>query len=529
MTTKRSTKRALLSSVLATVLCVAMLIGTTFAWFTDSVTSGKNKIVAGNLDVELNYWDGAAYKNAADVSLFNEDALWEPGHTEVVYLQVKNAGTLALQYQLAVNPDVEQMGINVYGDSFKLSDYLVFSAIEGKNAADGVYTRDEARAAAGAVMGLGKYMTGDVVLEAGAEQYVALVVYMPIDVGNAANYKTGTTPASIDLSVSLVATQTPKEEDSFGSDYDADAAYPFEINGETVYLEQTDNGLYKNAEDPTDETNYVADQSSLQALRELVNVKNSEIAKSDVTLATDVTLDKNWEPIGSGKTSRFSGTFDGGGHQIIDMSAHNNMDYGNAFFGDITGGAVIKNMTFVNADICRYTMSPNTASGNVYGVVAGYTYGDVTFENVHVKDSKLTGFGKVGALIGMAADKSGTTKLINCSVENTVITGAYNCGSFIGLAQNKVEMVDCTTENVTWVKAYGDDQYFDVDTMVTWQGEETPVKGTYWKWYYEEEDCYLAYAAWGDYYTDYYVANSKETIYLTNDGMDYQMDDGFCH
>ena len=53
MTKKRSTKRALLLSALSLLMCVSMLIGSTFAWFTDSVTSGKNKIQSGNLDVEL--------------------------------------------------------------------------------------------------------------------------------------------------------------------------------------------------------------------------------------------------------------------------------------------------------------------------------------------------------------------------------------------------------------------------------------------------------------------------------------------
>ena len=55
MTKSKNTKRALLASVLSMMLCLAMLIGSTFAWFTDSVTSGKNTIVAGNLDVELNW------------------------------------------------------------------------------------------------------------------------------------------------------------------------------------------------------------------------------------------------------------------------------------------------------------------------------------------------------------------------------------------------------------------------------------------------------------------------------------------
>ena len=55
MMNKKSTKRSLLLSALSLVLCLSMLVGTTFAWFTDSVTSGKNRIVAGNLDVELEY------------------------------------------------------------------------------------------------------------------------------------------------------------------------------------------------------------------------------------------------------------------------------------------------------------------------------------------------------------------------------------------------------------------------------------------------------------------------------------------
>ena len=43
----KSTKRALLTSVLAMVVCLAMLVGSTFAWFTDTATTGVNKIQAG--------------------------------------------------------------------------------------------------------------------------------------------------------------------------------------------------------------------------------------------------------------------------------------------------------------------------------------------------------------------------------------------------------------------------------------------------------------------------------------------------
>ena len=53
MTNRKSTKRALLGSVMAMVLCLAMLVGATFAWFTDTASTGVNKIQAGNLDIEI--------------------------------------------------------------------------------------------------------------------------------------------------------------------------------------------------------------------------------------------------------------------------------------------------------------------------------------------------------------------------------------------------------------------------------------------------------------------------------------------
>lgn len=75
---KKSTKRALLSSVFALVLCVAMLVGSTFAWFTDTASTGVNKIQAGNLDVKLMYsTDMREWKEAtADTPLFKDSALW---------------------------------------------------------------------------------------------------------------------------------------------------------------------------------------------------------------------------------------------------------------------------------------------------------------------------------------------------------------------------------------------------------------------------------------------------------------------
>ncbi|MGN0441530.1 MAG: TasA family protein [Acutalibacteraceae bacterium] len=221
MAKSKSTKRALLSSVLALVLTCTMLLGTTFAWFTDSVKSGKNKIIAGNLDIELNYWDGEKYVNAEDVSLFDENALWEPGHTEVAYLQVRNAGTLATKFKLTVAPASEKPGTNVNGEEFRLSDYLRFKILASASDPGEIPSRDIAQnVASSALMPMRTYTVSRDLLNQGDAIYVPVIVYMPESVGNEANYKTGTEPPSIELAVNVVANQKDHEYDSFGNDYD---------------------------------------------------------------------------------------------------------------------------------------------------------------------------------------------------------------------------------------------------------------------------------------------------------------------
>ena len=225
MTQSKHTKKALLASALSVGVCLAMLIGSTFAWFTDSVTSGKNTIVAGNLDVELEYktQEAADWQPVtAETSLFDSEALWEPGHTEVVYLKVHNAGSLALKYQLSVTVDSETAGTSVLGNEIKLSDYLMFGQADDQQ--DAFTDRPAAISAVeDTAEKLGDYSKESTLL-ANAEEYVALVVYMPETVGNEANYRGDAVP-TIDLGVSLFATQTPHEFDSFDDQYDVGAKY----------------------------------------------------------------------------------------------------------------------------------------------------------------------------------------------------------------------------------------------------------------------------------------------------------------
>ncbi len=224
MTKKHSTKRALLASALSLLLCVSMLVGTTFAWFTDSVTSARNTIQSGNLDVVLEYWDGDSYEEVTSTTkLFNDAALWEPGYTEVAYLKISNAGSLALKYQLAVNVYKETLGKTEAGVDIKLSDYLQFKVVESDTDLADTYTRETAQNADAVATKLQTYNSEDKTLEKnGDADYVALIVYMPTTVGNDANHNGENIP-SIEMGVSLFATQFTYEKDSFNDQYDASA------------------------------------------------------------------------------------------------------------------------------------------------------------------------------------------------------------------------------------------------------------------------------------------------------------------
>ena len=103
-----SSKKALFLSVISMVICVSMLIGSTFAWFTDSATANVNTIQAGNLDVELVKADGSPLTTALGwvkaESHENEAVLWEPGCTySLEGFKIRNAGNLALKYKVVIS------------------------------------------------------------------------------------------------------------------------------------------------------------------------------------------------------------------------------------------------------------------------------------------------------------------------------------------------------------------------------------------------------------------------------------------
>lgn len=237
MKQNKSAKRSLLFSVLSLLLCCTMLAGTTFAWFTDSVTSGNNKIVAGNLDLEVEYSNNGKdwFPMTATSELFDNDALWEPGYTTAVALRVKNVGNLAFKYSVSTVVYSETESTNVLGEKFKLSDYLVVKAMNMGGDTESqvlaeilapymIGTRDQAQSM-GEIIEFGQTFVNDALVMAGADAYVLLSITLPTTVGNEANYDKAYEAPSIEFGVNVVATQESVEKDNFDEKYDDGADY----------------------------------------------------------------------------------------------------------------------------------------------------------------------------------------------------------------------------------------------------------------------------------------------------------------
>ena len=225
-------KSALLKSVIAIVLCMAMLVGSTYAWFTDSAQSSDNIVQSGNLDIEL-LWaydlDNGPWIDTAEEendAIFTYDQ-WEPGYTEVRYFKIRNAGNLAFQYALQVVPNGEVSSLADVIDVYYVAEPTknitsradlvnmepagsLSDVIDGTASAQGVLLPDGEEAEG--------FYSGEII--------VAVALKMQESAGNAYQGQSigGT------FSVLLQATQYTYEEDSFGSDYDAEADFPFPDN-----------------------------------------------------------------------------------------------------------------------------------------------------------------------------------------------------------------------------------------------------------------------------------------------------------
>ncbi len=243
MTNKRSTKRALLLSALSLLLCVSMLVGSTFAWFTDSVTSAGNKIQAGTLKLDLELLDkedGWASIKESKAPIFTYDK-WEPGYTDVKILKIENEGSLALKWlakfvtaqeplsELAKVIDVYVRPYGVLADATSVT-YPADRSLDG-------YTK--VGTVSEFVNTIEDTTNGE--LKAGEAAYLGIALKMQETAGN--EYQ-GLKLGAFDIQI--IATQLTYEEDSFDDQYDADATLDFTPVSNADELRRAINNQEKN-------------------------------------------------------------------------------------------------------------------------------------------------------------------------------------------------------------------------------------------------------------------------------------------
>ena len=281
MTNSKSTKRALLSSAFAILVCVAMLIGTTFAWFTDTASTAVNKIQAGNLDIQLFYANNAT--GTGDDVEWNEvktdtklnflqmqedgsvkqgtDILWEPGCTySLPALKIVNNGNLALKYKIVIS-DIQ--------GSAKLNEVIDWTMkLEG---ADFVMGSEHKLAAK-----VGETIDFDIFTVSGM---------MQTEAGN--EYQNESIEG---INITVYAVQDTVEYDSFGNEYDknADGTPLFDTWYDNVVATATvdtanDTVIKDKDVDPTVQA--VVPKGSTAAA-ELTLVKNKAAVPANITVET---------------------------------------------------------------------------------------------------------------------------------------------------------------------------------------------------------------------------------------------------
>lgn len=485
MTKSKNTKRALLASVLSMILCLAMLVGSTFAWFTDSVTSGKNRIVAGNLDVELYYknastndWADASEASVAEPKFFvdknGEAILWEPGVMAVTQFKVANVGSLALKYSLAtLKADFNAMAGHDLSEVIKFAvidndAYAAATAREDILALNPKFTDFTGFTAEGHLLPEDKVTTD----EPSEETFTVVAYWAPgaddnlYNVNNGQKTDDNADQLYINIEIRLNAAQYTYEKDSFDENYDENAEYPKVESVSTKWFDEA-------AEDAT--TYELSTAADLAGLAQLVNAGESFTNKT-IALKNNIVLDKtsNWIPIGT-MDNKFTGTFDGNGKTVSNLMFDQSMATDAVFAGlfGVVDGATIKNLT-VEGNITAHT---NTAGASYScGGICAIAYGTSIFENctsnVNIDGTKMgndsegmLAAGIVGAIPGYEGAK---VTFIDCVNNGNITVGnenSFGCvaAGITAMNFNSNAVINEVCKNNGTVIAYGEDcAYGDV-------------------------------------------------------------------
>ena len=482
----RNVKTTLISSIMAITICFTMLVGSTFAWFTDSSSSGINTIQSGNLDVELIYTNGysgtpqavdAQTKIFTDVN--GDSILWEPGAFACGRFEVANSGMLALKYELQIihanatkTPSGKTLAdvLSIYAiarnKATGTDDVMEDPALENQQIDSAIADYDPAN--------MPKLKDGFCVegflLPGESITYEIGICWNPSENDNEFNVEKG---LSIDFAVALLAAQMTYENDIDGFTYDVNSKFP---DGPSI-PDTWDGTLDFSWVDLDASEVNIASAEALMAFAKMIDqsVKSDDLqkaARSEVTvdelndfffdtedpktviLTANINLSKDgapicFDPIGSYKKKKvFMGTFDGNGHTIYNLNQDTwELDNG-YYYGDLGLGlfgavenATIKNLTIDGAEI--------SGESAICGTVAATVFGECLFENITVKNANVADYQYyAGGIVGWA---SGNHVYRNCVVDKTTTIAAQwgdfdnSIGGVIGGASGEAQilMEDC--------------------------------------------------------------------------------------
>ena len=372
-----------------------MLVGTTFAWFTDTASTAVNKIQSGTLKVDIVKEDGVTSIKNESMSFVNKDGsaniLWEPGATFMTpAFKIKSTGSLALKYKLTLN--------GITGDNMLLN-VITFSVVK----ADGTEVALDT-------------FVGHLTPDAALSDALYIKGHMDEAAGN--DYQNKTLEG---LGITVYAAQDTVENDSYGNEYDQDAEYAVEV--------KTADELHKALEND-----------------------------DNVVLATDIALPDNWTPAGNGTRSgasftgdSYTGIFNGNGKTISNVK--------NSLFGVVTGTvknvklvAAIDNtesdsVGAVARILAGGTISDVTVSGSVKGEkavggVVGRVLAAVTVSNCtnSATVESTSGSDAAGGIVGKAyyTVTGKEMNIIGCKNTGT-INGKYAAGGIVGFSAANVK------------------------------------------------------------------------------------------
>ncbi len=475
--------KSFIASIVAVVVSSASLLGTTFAWFTDSSTSGINKIESGNLDVSLTYansYNGTEEEVNENTKIFHningEKILWEPGAFASGRFKVSNNGTLALKYQLSILSANETQtptgktladALTVYalarnkttgtddvmGD-FELESLQIDSAVPEYDPMSMVSFKNG--------FSLDAYL-----LPQESITYEIGLFWEPTENDNEFNIPGG---LSIDFAVSLVATQVSYENDGDGFYYDVESKYPEHATISSIWNGNIDTSWYNE----TDKEFSLTTAQQFAGLASLVDDGTTFEGKT-ITLDRNLDLgvkDENGEylcfdPIGSYRNDNiFKGTFDGNRHTISNLYQNTWALNNGYYYGDLGLGlfGAVENATIKNLTLDGIEVSGESALCGGVVAVAG---DNCVFENIIVKNANVADYQYyAGGIVGWASGKQTFT---NCNVDSTTKIAAQwgdfdnSIGGLIGgISQSaEIQIKDC-------IVACRIDSFSDVTSSYQW-------------------------------------------------------------